>query len=289
MGVLVSTFRRSFMSFLLFAFLCGVVTSSLALVTPTTALAQDEGNPPADKPEGEAKEKLSTNPIVHFLVSIGIVFGGMFSAISIGMVALIIILLMDLRLSEALPPAFVDDFIGMVNKRQLRQAAELCKTDTSFLAQVLAAGMGRLKYGIEDAREAMMAMVEDVRSSKDAWISYLATIGTLGPMLGLVGTVSGMIGAFRKLGASTGAPNASDLAGEISHALVVTLVGVGVSVPAIFFYTFFKNRLTKITTKVTNLSDDLLTQMYHNMKAGGASAASVSTPAVAATGVQTKA
>src|SRR5581483_10127237 len=187
-----------------------------------------------------------------------------------------------------IPPAFVDDFIGMVNKRQLRQAAELAKNDASFLAQVLTAGMGRLKYGIEDAREAMMATVEDIRSSKDAWISYLATIGTLGPMLGLVGTVSGMIGAFRKLGAATKAPDASELAGEISHALVVTLVGVGVSVPAIFFYTFFKNRLTKITTKVTNLSDDLLTQMYHNMKSG-APAATATPTAAAATGVQTKA
>jgi biopolymer transport protein ExbB len=142
----------------------------------------------------------------------------------------------------------------------------------------MTAGMGRLQYGIDDAREAMFGMVDTIRSSKDAWISYLATIGTLGPMLGLVGTVSGMIGAFRKLGDAVGAPNASDLAGEISHALVVTLVGVGISVPAIFFYTFFKNRLTGITTSVSTLADDLLTQMYHNSKKPAAPAPA---PAVA--------
>src|SRR5207253_5755898 len=140
------------------------------------------------------------------------------------------------------------------------------KSDSSFLARVLTAGMGRLQYGIEDAREAMMGMVETVRSSKDAWISYLATIGTLGPMLGLVGTVSGMVGAFRDLGDATGAPDASLLAGNISHALVVTLVGVAIAVPAIFFYSFFKNRLTALTTNTTNLADDLLTQMYHNSR-----------------------
>jgi biopolymer transport protein ExbB len=288
MRSLASKLRSPLLSFALFGLLSGLVPSSLVLLSPTPAVAQEEA-PPGDKAE-EPKEKLSTNPIVHFFVSIGIVFGAMFAAISVGMVALIIMLLMDLRMGEALPPVFVDEFIGMVNKRQLRQAAELCKNDTSFLAQVLAAGMGRLKYGIEDAREAMMAMVEDVRSSKDAWISYLATIGTLGPMLGLVGTVSGMIGAFRKLGATTGAPNPSDLAGEISHALVVTLVGVGVSVPAIFFYTYFKNRLTKISTKVSNLADDLLTQMYHNMKSGAGpvpTASAEKTAAVAS--VQTKA
>ena len=105
-------------------------------------------------------------------------------------------------------------------------------------------------------------------------------------MLGLVGTVSGMIGAFKKLGETVGAPKAADLAGEISHALVVTLVGVGIACPAIFFFTFFKNRLTNISVNVSNLADDLLTQMYHNSKKpGGATAAP---ERVAATSVQAK-
>ncbi len=291
MGLLASKIRSALVGLVLFGFLGGLLLGSLVLLTPAAAQAQEEGNQPGDKGEGEGKEKMSANPIVHFFVSIGLVFGLVFAAISVGMVALIIILLMDLRLGEAIPPVFVDEFIGMVNKRQLRQAADLCKNDNSFLAQVLSAGMVRLKYGIEDAREAMMAMVEDVRSGKDAWTSYLATIGTLGPMLGLVGTVSGMIGAFRKLGASAKAPDASELAGEISHALVVTLVGVAISVPAIFFYTYFKNRLTKITTKTSNLADDLLTQMYHNMKSGAAAPApSQAAPAPApSTAVQPKA
>jgi biopolymer transport protein ExbB len=37
-------------------------------------------------------------------------------------------------------------------------------------------------------------------------------------------------------------------------------------VPAVFFFSFFKNRLTNITQAVSNLADDLLTQMYHNSK-----------------------
>jgi biopolymer transport protein ExbB len=265
---LAGTWRVGVLSCLLGVCVLSAVAATF-LITPAIAQAQD------DKPEGGAPEapaaKGSVNPLVHFFVSIGIVFGLLFAAISVGMVALIILLLLDLRLGEAVPTAFVDEFTSMVNKRQFKQAYDLCKADSSFLARVLTAGMGRLQYGIEDAREAMFGMVETVKSSKDAWISYLATIGTLGPMLGLVGTVSGMVGAFRKLGETTGAPDASSLAGEISHALVVTLVGVAVSVPAIFFYTFFKNRLTNISSNTTNLADDLLTQMYHNSrKATGA-------------------
>jgi biopolymer transport protein ExbB len=263
--------RVGVLSCLLFAFALSCVAATVLLSTPATARAQDE-----EKKAEEPATPKSTNPVVHFFVSIGIMFGLIFAAISVGMVALIILLVLDLRLGEAVPTAFVDDFTNMVNKRQFKQAYDLCKSDSSFLARVLTAGMGRLQYGIEDAREAMMGMIETVKSSKDSWISYLATIGTLGPMLGLVGTVSGMVGAFRKLG-ETDAPKPSELAGEISHALVVTLVGVAISVPAIFFYTFFKNRLTGITTNVTNLADDLLTQMYHNSrKAGGAATPTMS-------------
>ncbi len=260
--------RVSVLSFLLGAFVLSSVVVTMALTTPATARAQEGENKGDQQPPAEEQQKAPThvNPIVHFFVSIGIVFGLLFAAISVGMVALIILLLLDLRLGEAVPTAFVDEFTTMVNKRQFKQAYDLCKSDSSFLARVLTAGMGRLQYGIEDAREAMLGMVDTVRSGKDSWISYLATIGTLGPMLGLVGTVSGMVGAFRKLGESTGAPDATSLAGEISHALVVTLVGVAISVPAIFFYTFFKNRLTAISTNTTNLADDLLTQMYHNSR-----------------------
>ena len=112
-----------------------------------------------------------------------------------------------------------------------------------------AAGYGQVSYKINDKLT----------------FTYLATIGTLGPLLGLVGTVSGMIGAFRELSGANKL-DVGRLAGEFSHALVVTLAGVAIAVPAIFFYAFFKNRLTNITQATSNLADDLLTQMYHNSK-----------------------
>ena len=277
----VGKIRSLLVSVIMCAFVFGTISGMTVLMTPSPAFAQ-----PDDPPDDPAKpaEKGKDNPIVHFFRSIGIIFGLIFAAISVGMVALIIILLLDLRLGEAVPPSFVEEFTTMVNKRQFKQAYDICRNESTFIARVLTAGMGRLQYGIEDAREAMGTMVESVRASKDAWISYLGMIGTLGPLLGLVGTVSGMIGAFRKLGESDKAPNASDLAGEISHALVVTLVG---AVPAIFFYTFFKNRLTNISVNTANLADDLLTQMYHNSKKPGGGGPTMS-PERSSTGVTAK-
>lgn len=262
------------------------------LSTPNVVHAQEPDQPAGEKQAEEegGRHKLSANPIVHFFVSIGVVFGIIFAALSVGTLALIIILVMDLRMGEAVSTAFVDEFTGLVNKRQFKQAYEMCKNDNSFLGRTLTAGMGRLQYGIEDAREAMLGMVETVKAGKDSMISYLANVGTLGPMLGLVGTVSGMIGAFRRLGSSAKAPDAGELAGEISHALVVTLVGVAIAVPAIFFYSFFKNRLTAIANNTANLADDLLTQMYHNSKKTGGATPSqtISAERTATTAVQEK-
>ena len=202
--------------------------------------------------------------LVHIIVSVGPVFGGILLIVSICLVALCVLLSMDLRMSAAIPPGFVEDFTDTVNKRQFKAAYEMAKNDASYLGRVMTTGMSRLQYGIEDAREAAFNMVESIRANKDQLVAYLAVIGTLGPLLGLVGTVWGMIGAFISLGGAQ--PQFNVLAANISHALVVTLIGIGLSVPAIFCHTFFKNRLTRISMDTANIADDLLTQMYHNSK-----------------------
>ncbi len=201
---------------------------------------------------------------LHIVVSVGPVFGTILLIVSICLVALCVLLAMDLRMSAAIPPGFVEDFTDTVNKRQFKAAYEMAKGDNSYLGRVMTTGMSRLQYGIEDAREAAFNMVDSIRASKDQLVAYLAVIGTLGPLLGLVGTVWGMIGAFISLGGSQ--PQFNVLAANISHALVVTLIGIGLSVPAIFCHTFFKNRLTRISMDTANIADDLLTQMYHNSK-----------------------
>jgi biopolymer transport protein ExbB len=208
----------------------------------------------------------SDQPLVLFMLgALGWIFGPLLLAISVAMMALVVLLVLDLRMSSAIPPGFVDEFTETVNKRKFKEAFDMARNDPSFLGQVLTAGMSRLQYGLEDAREAAMNTLESLKSDKEQKNNYNAVIATLGPMLGLVGTVYGMIKSFSVLAsAQTVAP--AKLADGISHALVVTLFGVGVSIPAIFFSAFFKNRITRVCMDVGHIADDLLTQMYHNSK-----------------------
>jgi len=250
--------------------LAAALAAVAVAAAPGVASAADEGG------------GTSPNKLVHMIESLGWIFGPMLLSLSVALVALIVLLVLDLRMGNAIPAGFVDEFTDTVNKRKFKEAFDMARNDSSFLGRVLTAGMSRLQYGIEDAREAAMNTLDAIKSDKDQKNNYTAVIASLGPMLGLVGTVYGMIGAFMVLGSSTGAPNPAALAANISHALAVTLVGIAVSVPAIFFNAFFRNRITKVTMDVGHIADDLLTQMYHNSKKPAGAAAAAAAPAAPA-------
>ncbi len=239
--------------------------------------------------EGGGEEKGGGNLVLFMISSLGWLFGPLLLAISVGMLALVVLLALDLRMTSAIPPGFVDEFTDTVNKRKFKEAFDMARNDPSYLGQVLTAGMSRLQYGLEDAREAAANTLESIKSDKEQKNNYNAVIATLGPMFGLVGTVYGMIKSFSVLATATQV-NPSKLADGISHALVVTLFGVAISCPAIFFNAFYRNRITQVTMDVGHIADDLLTQMYHNSKkapgaAGGTTAASTGgTAAIPPTG-----
>jgi biopolymer transport protein ExbB len=252
---------------LLYGLCLGMFFINVAIPSWQPVCAQEGGDPGADPSDQPQRQK--TNLFWHIVKSAGIIFGPLLLLISIGLVALIVLLAMDLRMGVAIPPGFVEEFTDTVNKRKFKEAFDLARNDSSYVARVLTAGMGRLQYGIEDAREAAYNMLETIKAGKDQLIAYLATIGTLGPLLGLVGTVFGMILSFMEL-ASGDRPNPARLADGISHALVVTLLGVALAVPAIFCHSVFKSRLIRLSMDTGNIADDLLTQMYHNSKRPGA-------------------
>src|SRR4029079_13407147 len=88
----------------------------------------------------------------------------------------------------------------------------------------------------------------------------LATVGTLGPMIGLVGTVYGMIRSFQVMATSGASPQAGQLAEGIWTALFATLEGISLSVPAIALYAYFRNRIARLSLEVAIVSESLLEQ-----------------------------
>ncbi len=87
-----------------------------------------------------------------------------------------------------------------------------------------------------------------------------------------------MIGAFGAIARSGTHLDASQVAGNISEALLITFEGVALSVPAIYFFALFRNRISTISSKTTLLADQMLRRLFHSAQWKAAPA-----PAAAAT------
>lgn len=248
-------FRRRLCFFLLL----GSAVVAISFVQPSLAMAQDA---PAEGGTVAADEGL----VMHIIKSAGIVFGPLLLFLSMALVALVILLALDLRMQTAIPPAFVQEFTDLVNQRKFKEAYEKARSNPSFLAKVLTGGMSRLQYGLDDARDAALNMVDSIRSNKEQINNYTAVISSLGPLIGLVGTVFGMILSFKELAKGGKDIQGPKVAEGISHALVITMLGIAIAVPGLFFNAFFRNRITRISMEVANIADDLLTQMYYGTK-----------------------
>ena len=91
---------------------------------------------------------------------------------------------------------------------------------------MLSAGLAKLSSGYDQAIEAMQEVGEEENMKLEHRLSYMALIGTVSPMVGLLGTVQGMIASFSVIANSPTTPKPSELAEGISTALFTTLVGL---------------------------------------------------------------
>ncbi len=125
--------------------------------------------------------------------------------LSIYFTALVIRLFMEFRVSEAVPAALVEKLEAAIRDKKFQDAYDVCKDNESFLARLVRTGIANLPNGRADAKEAMQQVTEEMVTTLEMKISYLAIIGTLGPMIGLVGTIWGMIMSFQEIATAAGA------------------------------------------------------------------------------------
>ena len=89
-----------------------------------------------------------------------------------------------------------------------------------------------------------------VAASLNNRVIYLADIGMIAPLLGLLGTVFGIIHSFGALGADIGSARYIALSRGISEALVNTAAGLAIGIPAMMFYAFFRGRAQKLISEL---------------------------------------
>lgn len=218
-----------------------------AIAWPEAAAAQDDAG---DAPADEAAEPEGENMLVFYYNALGLRYVIIFLALSFLLVALLVMCFMHIRRVVLMPPGLSQAFEAHLESKEYQQAYELAKTDDSYLGHVLAAGMGKLQSGYAASVEAMQEEEGEQAMKLDHKVSYVSLIGALAPMFGLLGTVDGMVGAFMVIAKSSTAPKPSELAVGISQALITTLIGLWLAIPAIACFALFKNWLQKLNGDV---------------------------------------
>ena len=186
--------------------------------------------------------------------------------LSILAVAFMVTNVVMLRRSSMAPDHVVEGLEPLLADRNIDAVQAFCRVpgNDCFLSRIVARGLAQvsrsqfglleLKPAVEEAGSREIAKLERVNHG-------LAMLAAVGPMLGLLGTVIGMILAFGAMSGKTGVAKNNDLADYMSIALVCTAEGLIIAIPCTFAYAIFKRRTERVAAEVGDIAERLLAVM----------------------------
>lgn len=222
------------------------------------AAAQPAADESGDAAADSGESKKSDNYLMWMFRSLGWFFSVVFALLSMTMVALIVINIVNLRRSQIVPEALVEDFGKLIDENRFQEAYECAKDNESLLGQALSTGLARMPSGYEKASQAMQDVTQAESMRLEHQLGYLALIGNLAPMIGLFGTVVGMIASFQAIASGGAAPSPQKLAEGIATALFTTELGLAIALPALAAYDILKNRLARFILDVAVVSESFM-------------------------------
>ncbi len=116
----------------------------------------------------------------------------------------------------------------------------------------------------DDARSAVEATAREQLVKLENGMGTLEVVIAIAPLLGLLGTVSGLVGVFGALGGGGAEAEPGLIAAGIAEALNTTIAGLGVAVVIVIFHSYFNRRLQRIAARLEVIAAHLLNEFYRN-------------------------
>ncbi len=202
----------------------------------------------------------TSKSILDFVRSGGAV-GYVIILLSFAGVALVIESFFRLKEEKLLPTAQFEQCEELAQKGKFSEIMTVCKAGDNMFSRILAYALARGQRGVDAVREAMQESGTRELTRLQQRVGYIGFIASVAPMLGLLGTVTGMIGSFNVLGMAKGAARPDELAVGISEALVTTCMGLIVAVPLMFFHNYFRDRVVRLGQEASGRCDRLVHAM----------------------------
>lgn len=182
---------------------------------------------------------------------------------SVSVVAIAIECFWTIRKSALMPQDLAEQAHRSLREGDLHKAEQLCEARPSFLSAVLLAGIREVRHGFEATIKAMEDAAQAQHAKLQRKVDYLNLLGCLGPLIGLMGTVWGMIVAFTKVAETHGRADPSQLAGGIAHGLYATVIGLAIAVVGLTCYGILRNWVDGIAADCSALAERTIAPLRH--------------------------
>lgn len=243
-----------------------------AAATPSLALAQTG----APAPGGSGGSGVSIWALFQQsfdLFTIAIVLG------SIAALAIIIRSALVIRRVVVLPEESGEAIRRLIGERRWADLQKFVAEDDSFLGHVLHQILPRLRNSAGRTQEIVDIAAENETARRFREIEWLGVLGAIGPLLGLVGTVWGMIIAFTAIGETGGQAAAAQLSIGIAKALFHTFLGLTLAIPSLIAYGLFRERLDRLCVEGAMQATDAVNAIVASGPAPAATPAPPARPA----------
>ncbi len=165
-----------------------------------------------------------------------------------------------IKADKLMPKKLMDGVQAAMMEGDVVKAMEVCDQNPSAMASIVKAAFQHIEEGFEAIQEAVTAASDLEQEKIQQRLNWISVCGNLGPSLGLLGTVQGMILTFQAL-ASGGAGDAAALANSIGQALWTTAGGLIVSIPSITIFYSLRNRANRLILKMTAMTMEILNSL----------------------------
>ena len=170
--------------------------------------------------------------------------------LSIFFVMLVVVYVMTIRRGAVVSSGYMATADALLRKRDYLGLLAVSNRHGEAIARVVQKMLDfttkNPNADLQQLREIAETEGTRVAASLNNRVIYLADIGMIAPLLGLLGTVLGIIHSFAALGSELGTARYVALSQGISEALVNTCAGLAIGIPAMMFYAFFRGRAQKL-------------------------------------------
>ena len=177
---------------------------------------------------------------------------------SIATVASIIEHFVSIQRDKLVPAGVVLELETLLDEEQYEEAINLCETSRNYVTTVVGAAIARLAEGYDAMVSAAEGATDEQNLKLIHKISWLNLFANIGPLMGLFGTVVGMVMAFTQIAMSATPPSPQELALGIFTALVTTVWGLLVAMPASSLYFYFKVKVQKLSFELSNVAMEIV-------------------------------